>query len=94
MGRSLQLATYLCELYELVAPTGSVYVMQSCSQKDDPNLTVERLPTTGETLQPPDGWQYRARTLGQDLVVRAQRGQDEAHIVLDEFENNYQREGS
>ena len=80
------------EVYELVAPTGSVYVMQSCSQKVDPNLTVERLPTLGEQL--PDGWQYRARTLGQDLVVRAQRGQDEAHIVLDEFENNYQREGS
>ena len=36
----------------------------------------------------PQGWQYRVRTLDEDLVVPA-RG--DAHIVFDEFEDNYQR---
>ena len=40
--------------------------------------------------QMPEGWTYRVRTPDQDLVVRARDGV--AHVVLDEFENNYQRE--
>lgn len=79
------------QVYELVAPTGNVHVMQSCSQHVDPSLTLEQLPTLGERLQLPEGWQYRVRTLDEDLVVRAQRGGGDAHIVFDELENNYQR---
>jgi hypothetical protein len=79
------------EVYELLAPNGSVYVMQSASQAIDPDLTAERLPSLGQRQQRPDGWQYRVRTLDDELVVLAQRGDVEAHIVLDEFENNYQR---
>jgi hypothetical protein len=78
------------QVHELVAPTGSVYVMQSASRRVDPNLAVDQLATLGERLQLPDGWQYRVRTLDQDLAVRAREGV--AHVVLDEFENNYQRE--
>jgi hypothetical protein len=40
----------------------------------------------------PDGWQYRARTLDEDLVMVATYDDDSPNmIVLDEFENNYQR---
>ena len=76
-------------VHELVAPDGSVYAMQSASLIKDPNL-AEQLPNLGERLQMPDGWTYRVRTPDQDLVVQARDGV--AHVVLDEFENNYQRE--
>jgi hypothetical protein len=76
-------------VHELIAPNGSVYAMQSASLLKDPNLT-ERLPNLGERLQMPDGWTYRVRNPDQDLVVQACNGV--AHVVLDEFENNYQRE--
>jgi hypothetical protein len=76
-------------VHELIAPSGSVYAMQSASLLKDPNLT-EQLPNLGERLQMPDGWTYRVRTPDQDLVVQARNGV--AHVVLDEFENNYQRE--
>ena len=42
--------------------------------------------------QVPPGWQFRVRTLGEDLVIAATYDDDPPNtIVLDEFENNYQR---
>jgi hypothetical protein len=76
-------------VHELVSPAGSVYAMQSASLIKDPHL-AEHLATLGERLQLPEGWQYRTRNLDEDLIVRAQDGI--APVVLDEFENNYQRE--
>ena len=76
-------------VHELVSPDGSVYGMQSASLLKDPNL-AEQLPNLGERLQMPDGWAYRVRMPDHDLVVQARDGV--AHVVLDEFENNYQRE--
>jgi hypothetical protein len=76
-------------VHELVAPDGSVYAMQSASLLKDPDL-AEQLANLGQRLQMPDGWTYRVRTPDQDLVVQARDGV--AHVVLDEFENNYQRE--
>ena len=76
------------DVHELIAPSGAVYVMQSMSRHVDPTLEIEQLPTLGQRLKLPQGWQYRVRTLEDDLVVPA-RG--DAHIVFDEFENNYQR---
>lgn len=51
---------------------------------------VEQLAILDGRLHLPEGWQYRARVVDEDLIVRTQDGL--AHIVLDEFENNYQRE--
>ena len=76
------------DVHELFAPSGAVYVMQSMSRHIDPTLEIEQLPTLGQRLELPQGWHYRVRTLEEDLVVPA-RGN--AHIVFDEFENNYQR---
>jgi hypothetical protein len=64
--------------------------MQSMSRHVDPNLEIEQLATLGQRLKLPPEWQYRVRTTEEDLVVPA-RG--DAHIVFDEFENNYQRVG-
>jgi hypothetical protein len=77
------------QVHELVSPEGHVYIMQSLSRHVDPDLTTEELATLGERLQLPEGWQYRVRTLDQDLLVGAH---GDAHIVFDEFEDNYQRE--
>jgi hypothetical protein len=79
------------EVYELVSPTGSVYVMQSASLRVDPDNTVDRLPTLGERLSLPEGWTYRARTLEEDLVMAVTFDDDPPNmIVLDELEDNYQ----
>jgi hypothetical protein len=80
------------EVYELVSPEGTVFVMQSASQMIDPDNTVDRLPTLGERLSLPEGWQFRVRTLEEDLVMAVTYADDPPNtIVLDEFENNYQR---
>ena len=80
------------EVYELVSPEGIVFVMQSASLMIDPENTVDRLPTLGERLSLPEGWQFRARTLEEELVMPVGYDDDPPNtIVLDEFENNYQR---
>lgn len=80
------------EVYELESPEGTVFVMQSASLRVDPENTVDKLPTLGERLTLPEGWQFRARTLTEDLVMEARYDSDPPNtIVLDELENNYQR---
>jgi hypothetical protein len=80
------------EVYELVSPEGIVFVMQSASLGVNPGNTVDKLPALGERLALPQGWAYRARTLEKELVMRATYDDDPPNtIVLDEFENNYQR---
>lgn len=80
------------EVYELVSPEGVVFVMQSASLRIDPDNTVDKLPTLGDRLSLPEGWQFRVRTLAEDLVMPATYDSDPPNtIVLDELENNYQR---
>jgi hypothetical protein len=80
------------DVYELVSPEGPVFVMQSASQMIDPDNTVDRLPTLGDRLALPEGWQFRVRTLDEELVMAATYDEDPPNtIVLDELENNYQR---
>jgi len=75
-------------VYELVAPGGDVYVMQSYAQIRDPSLTIGKLGALGRRLDLPTGWRYRARKLKRDLAVTARGGQ--ATIVQDELQNTYQ----
>ena len=74
-------------VYELLAPDGSNYVMQSYSQIRDPELTIGELRALGGRLQLPAGWSYRSRVLKRDLTLRA-RGS--ATIVQDDLTNTYQ----
>lgn len=76
------------EIYELVAPDGAVYVMQSYAQIADPALTEAALPGLGARLAPPAGWRYQVRTLAAPLEVRAA---GTATVVQDELQNTYQR---
>ena len=80
------------EVYELVSPEGTVFVMQSASLMVDPHNTVDKLPTLGDRLSLPEGWRFMVRTLEEDLVMPVTYSDDPPNtIVLDEFENNYQR---
>ncbi|MDX6582393.1 MAG: hypothetical protein QOI10_1577 [Solirubrobacterales bacterium] len=75
-------------VYELLAPDGSNYVMQSYSQIRDPSLTIGQLRSLGGRLALPTGWSYRTRVLKRDLTLRAHGA---ATIVQDDLTNTYQR---
>jgi hypothetical protein len=74
-------------VFELVAPGGDVYVMQSYAQIKDPTLTLAKLRSLGRRLKPPMGWRYRTRRLTRNLVLTA-RGT--ATITQDELQDTYQ----
>jgi haloalkane dehalogenase len=76
------------EVYELIAPDGTSYVMQSYSLQVDPTLTEADLPTLGARLRLPDRWRYRARRLEAEWALAVD---GEAHLIQDELENSYQR---
>lgn len=76
-------------VYELTAPDGRRYVMQSYSQQIDPTMTADRLASLGEVLTPPAGWTFTTRPLDADLEVFDSAGV--ATVIQDEFQNSYQR---
>ena len=77
------------EIYELLAPDGAAYVMQSYALIVDPSLSLADLPSLGARLQLPAGWTYRARVLSETLEVNSTGG--EAIVLQDELQNTYQR---
>lgn len=77
------------EVYELVDPAGTTYVMQARSQIVDETLDESDLPTLGDRLELPAGWTYQVRTLEEPLAVRSTDGV--AIVVQDELQNTYQR---
>jgi hypothetical protein len=77
------------EVYELVAPDGTTYIMQSWSQIIDPGLTEQDLAGLGDRLDLPEGWTFEVRTLDDDLDVVSTDGV--ATVVQDELQNTYQR---
>jgi hypothetical protein len=74
-------------VFELVAPGGDVYVMQSYAQIVDPKLSLAKLRRLGPRLTLPQGWRYRARTLRHPLVLKTR---SQATIVQDDLKNTYQ----
>jgi hypothetical protein len=76
------------EVYELIAPNGTVYVMQSYSQIVDDTLSEADLPSLGDWLELPEGWTYRTRVIDEDYVVVDEEGV--ATVLQDELQNTYQ----
>jgi len=80
------------QVYELVDPSGAVWVMQTYSQIKDPTLSQADLPGLASRLTLPTGWTYRVRTLTAPLVVAtAARA---AQVLQDNLENSYSKETS
>ena len=79
-------------VFLLRAPEGKVYVMQSYTTGEDPNLTYEQLPQLGTKLQKLlPGWNYEVKTLTQDLAFDTRKATPAGlkHLTLDEFGNAY-----
>jgi haloalkane dehalogenase len=76
-------------VYELLAPDGRSYIMQSYSLEVDPNLNEEGLARLSGRLTLPKGWQYRVRKLSEPLIVR--NTGSKAYVLQDNFRNSYQR---
>jgi hypothetical protein len=74
-------------VFELVAPGGDVYVMQSYAQIVDRGLRLRDLRRLGRRLDLPDGWRYRTRVLKEPLALGA-RGS--ATILQDDLQDTYQ----
>ena len=74
-------------MFELVAPGGDTYVMQSYAQIKDPKLTIGKLGSLGRRLTLPAGWRYRTRKLKRPLVLTAKGS---ATVLQDELQNTYQ----
>jgi hypothetical protein len=77
------------EIYELVAPDGTTYVMQAYSRAVDGALSFEDLAGLGGRLALPDGWTYRVRTLTEELPLLSTDGV--ATVLQDDLQNTYQR---
>lgn len=75
-------------VFQLTAPDGAVYVMQSYAQIVDPALSYADLPGLGSRLKPPAGWSYGTRTPQQDLLLAAK---GTAIVIQDELKNTYQK---
>lgn len=75
------------EIYVLVDPNGSTYVMQSWSQQRDPSLTASDLPALADRLDLPQGWSFQVETLDEDLIVDTSGAP--ARVLTDELNNTY-----
>jgi hypothetical protein len=74
-------------IYELAAPDGAVYVMQSWCTSVEPGLIQSDLETLGERLDVPEGWAYRCRRLERPLDVMTKT--EDAVVLQDELKNSY-----
>jgi hypothetical protein len=77
-------------IFELTAPNGDVYVMQSYAQIVDKTLTIKQLPSLASKLQLPPGWTYSTQTLQQDLKLDT-TSTGIAYVVNENLEDSYQR---
>lgn len=74
-------------VYELIDPTGKVYVMQSYSEQIHPQ-TTSSLVKLGKNLQLPKGWQFKTGILKKTEMLKAIN--NEATVIQDNFLNTYQ----
>jgi len=78
------------QIYELVEPNGTRWVMQSWSQKTDPTLAQADLAGLASRLTPPSGWTYQVRTLTSPLHVLT--ATTAAQVLQDDLTNSYSQE--
>lgn len=76
------------EVYELTSPDGAIYTMQSVLLTENPDLSVENLPSLGSVFSLPEGWTYEARRLNEELILIVE---EEAIVMRDDLGNTYQR---
>jgi len=77
-------------VYELIAPNGTSWVMQTWSQQIDPTLGEADLAGLANRLHLPTGWRYRSRTLTSPLRVVSTT--TDAQVLQDDLRNSYSLE--
>jgi len=73
-------------VYELVDPSGNVYVLQAHEEK----FPLDSLANLGQQLKPPKGWQFRTRDLSDDLIMDLKSDQT-IYAIGDEFHQYWTR---
>jgi len=77
-------------VYELRAPDGRTFVMQTYSVQIDPSLTEAKLTDLGARLNLPAGWTYSSRIL--DTTMRVETTSTAANVLQDDLGNSYSQE--
>lgn len=80
------------EVYLLDDPKGRTWVMVSYTNKDMPDLTIDKLDSLGDLLKLPQGWKFRTATLAKELVLEPKAGF--AGITQDDKGNVYHLTGA
>lgn len=75
-------------VFELIAPNGQVFVMQSYSVQKYPQ-TINTLTQLGTKLQLPKGWKFKTGVLNKPETIQAVN--NKAVVVQDNFLNTYQK---
>jgi hypothetical protein len=79
------------QIYLLDDPKGRTWVMVSYTNKDMPDLTIDKLGSLGDVLKLPQGWKFRTATLPKELVLEPKAGF--FGVVQDDKENLYHLTG-
>ena len=78
------------EVYELTTADGTMYVMQTYSQQNDPTLQEADLAELGARLTLPPGWTFSSRTLTEPLAVSTLDAP--ALVLQDDLGNSYSQQ--
>ena len=79
------------EVYLLDDPKGRTWAMVSYTNKEMPDLTIDKLGSLGALLKPPQGWRFRTATLPKELVLEPKAGF--AGVIHDDKGNLYHLTG-
>lgn len=80
------------QVYDLVEPSGTRWIMQTWSEQKDPTLSQADLPGLGSRLKVPAGWKYEVRTLSSPLQVVTTA--TSAQVLQDDLNNSYSKQTS
>ena len=76
-------------VYELISPSGGVYIMSSFTNYYNPKLTLANLSDLGTLLNLPPGWKFRSRVLDKQVKIHATAPYYHAEVIYDDFQNFY-----
>jgi hypothetical protein len=71
----------------LRSPEGVTWVQQTYTDHKASDVTEDDLPNLGQRLTLGDGWEFKSKTLDQNLILDTN---GLARIVADDLENMYQ----
>jgi hypothetical protein len=79
------------EVYLLDDTKGQTWVMVSYTNRDNADLTIDKLSALGDVLKLPQGWKFRAVTLPTELVLEPKAGS--VGVIQDDKGNLYRLTG-